>query len=163
MKKLLFILMPFLSLCACSSDDESRSSSTNQILYNGKAYRIDSVTLGYGRKICMYSGNYHLVVQDYQSRFSTEENCFVQNLGSSFFDDTTNSRLCDEWSGVGNNYHFTYDDGTESWGVAMGESSYVDIQKIGNQHSVSIMLTDNENSKRHTLKATYLGSIKVVK
>ena len=163
MKKLLFIMVAIVSLCACNSDDESRSSLTNQILYNGKAYRIDSVTFAYGRTIRMFSGNYHLLVQDAQNRFSLEDNCFVQNLSSSFFEDTTNSRLCDEWSGAGSNYHFTYDDGTESWIVAMGESSYVDIQKIGNQYSISILLTDNEKSKRHTLKATYLGSLKVVK
>lgn len=39
MKKLLFILVAIVSLCACSSDDDS--SVKNQFIFDGKAYQID--------------------------------------------------------------------------------------------------------------------------
>lgn len=168
MKKLLFILVAILTLCACSSDDDSRSSLTNQILYNGKAYRIDSVALGYGRQLFMYSGNFRLQVQDYQNRFELGNNNHIQDLGSSFFFELIGDKdkIYHIWDYKGmngfNGYHETYDDGTECWGSIMGEPSYVDIQKVGNQYSISVYLTDEGNSAQHTLKATYLGIPKVV-
>lgn len=170
MKKLLFILVAILSLCACSgSDDDSRSRLFNLITYDGKSYRVDSVTLTYDMKLYMYSGNYVLLVQDYQSRFVIENNIHIQDLGSSFFDKVIDNKGITyhiwDYKGMSGfvGYHQTYDDGTEGWGSLMGESSYVDIQKQGNQYLISVYLTDENNSAQHTLKASYLGIPRVVK
>lgn len=170
MKKLLFILVAVLSLCACSgSDEDNRSRLFSQITYDGKSYRVDSVALGYGMKLYMYSGNRRLLVQDYQSRFALGNNIHIQDLGSSFFDEIIDNKIISyhiwDYKGMSgfNGYHQVYDDGTECWGSLMGESSYVDIQKQGSQYFISVYLTDENNSAQHTLKATYLGIPRVVK
>ena len=158
-----------LSLCACSgSDDDGRSRLTNQITYDGKVYRIDSVTFGYGMKLYMYSGSYMLLVQDYQGNIKLGSHIHIQDLGSSFFYELIGDKgkTYHTWDYKGmngyNGYHHTYDDGTEDWGTLMGESSFIDIQKQGSQYFISVYLTDENNSPKHTLKATYLGMPKVV-
>jgi hypothetical protein len=59
MKKLLFILMAVLSLCACSSNDDSVAEVSNKFSVDGKDYPIEQITVG-GYFIKVKSGNYTL-------------------------------------------------------------------------------------------------------
>lgn len=60
MKKLLFLFMLLLSLCACSSDDGDKEIQ-NVISIDGKAYPIDRVILG-DREVFFYSARHELYI-----------------------------------------------------------------------------------------------------
>lgn len=143
MKKLLFILMAVLSLCACSSnDDDSRSANvTNQFVYDGKSYPIDKALI-HSRGVTLYSGDKY-TLEVYNCDFETGK----KNYLSAF-----------EYAEAG---IFIYlENGSQDyeyiWGFKdINESSYVTIKNNDEDNRTYIKVYINDGEK--SIKATYLG------
>lgn len=141
MKKLLFILVAILSLCACSSSDEE--SINNTFTLDGKSYQIDDVTLSI-RGVMFHSGEYTLNIyncdyevgkKNYLSAFKNAEALVMKGNG---------------W----------YGDILYSWDRdKIKEDSYVTVKENDDDNRTYVEAYINDGKK--IVKAKYLGTPKV--
>jgi hypothetical protein len=140
MKKLLITLMAVLSLCACSSNDES--SVSNQFLYDGKVYQIDSAYINHYVMI-LYSGEYHRFSVT-TARVEIGKKNYLKDLGSEAilyeFDKDGNEGYLHLWG---------------SHGSKMDKNSYLTIKNDDEDDRTYIEVYINDGEK--PIKATYLG------
>uniref|UniRef100_UPI0025F107DE hypothetical protein n=1 Tax=Prevotella sp. TaxID=59823 RepID=UPI0025F107DE len=140
MKKLLITLMAVLSLCACSSNDDS--SVSNQFLYDGKVYQIDSAYINHYVMI-LYSGEYHRFSVT-TARVEIGKKNFLKDLGSEAI-------LC-EYDKDGNEGYLHL---WGSHGSKMDKNSYLTIKNNDEDDRTYIEVYINDGEK--PIKATYLG------
>lgn len=144
MKKLLFILVAILSLCACcSSDDDSRSANvTNQFIYDGKSYKIDSAYINH-YVLILYSGKYHRLT------FNTSH---IQKGIKNFLSDISEEVILYEFDKDGNEGYLHF------WGIhgsIIDKSSYLTIKNNDEDNRTSIEAYVNDGVKN--IKVNYLG------
>lgn len=144
MKKLLFILVAIVSLCACSNDDDS--SVKNQFIFDGKAYQIDSAYINHYVMI-LYSGEYH--------RFSVSTTKVEIGKKNYLKDIGAEAMLC-EYDKDGNEGYLHL---WGSHGSKMDKNSYLTIKNNDEDKGTYIEVYINDGEK--TIKATYLGTPRV--
>ena len=144
MKKLLFILVTVLSLCACScsSDDDSRSANvTNQFVYDGKSYKIDSAYINH-YVLILYSGKYHRLT------FSTTH---IEIGKKNYLSNTSQESILYEFDEDGNEGYLHF------WGIhgsVIDKSSYLTIKDDDdNRTYIEAYVNDGDKS----IKVNYLG------
>lgn len=132
--------MALLSLCACSSNDES--SVSNQFLYDGKVYQIDSAYINHYVMI-LYSGEYHRFSVT-TARVEIGKKNYLKDLGSEAilyeFDKDGNEGYLHLWG---------------SHGSKMDKNSYLTIKNDDEDDRTYIEVYINDGEK--PIKATYLG------
>jgi len=132
--------MAVLSLCACSSNDES--SVSNQFLYDGKVYQIDSAYINHYVMI-LYSGEYHRFSVT-TARVEIGKKNYLKDLGSEAilyeFDKDGNEGYLHLWG---------------SHGSKMDKNSYLTIKNDDEDDRTYIEVYINDGEK--PIKATYLG------
>lgn len=144
MKKLLFILVAILSLCACSSsDDDSRSANVaNQFVYDGKSYKIDSAYINH-YVLILYSGKYHSLT------FSTSN----MEIGKkNYLSDIPEEVILYEFDKDGNEGYLHF------WGIhgsVIDKFSYLTVKKNDEDNRTNIDAYVNDGEK--DIKVTYLG------
>lgn len=135
--------MAVLSLCACSSNDES--SVSNQFLYDGKVYQIDSAYINHYVMI-LYSGEYHRFSVT-TARVEIGKKNYLKDLGSEAilyeFDKDGNEGYLHLWG---------------SHGSKMDKNSYLIIKNNDEDNRTYIEVYINDGEK--PIKATYLGVAK---
>lgn len=135
--------MAVLSLCACSSNDES--SVSNQFLYDGKVYQIDSAYINHYVMI-LYSGEYHRFSVT-TARVEIGKKNYLKDLGSEAilyeFDKDGNEGYLHLWG---------------SHGSKMDKNSYLTIKNDDEDDRTYIEVYINDGEK--PIKATYLGVAK---
>lgn len=132
--------MAVLSLCACSSNDES--SVSNQFLYDGKVYQIDSAYINHYVMI-LYSGEYH--------RFSVTT-ARVEIGKKNYLKDLGLEAILYEFDKDG------YEGYLHLWGShgsKMDKNSYLTIKNDDEDDRTYIEVYINDGEK--PIKATYLG------
>lgn len=132
--------MAVLSLCACSSNDES--SVSNQFLYDGKVYQIDSAYINHYVMI-LYSGEYHRFSVT-TARVEIGKKNYLKDLGSEAI-------LC-EYDKDGNEGYLHL---WGSHGSKMDKNSYLTIKNNDEDDRTYIEVYINDGEK--PIKATYLG------
>ncbi len=132
--------MAVLSLCACSSNDDS--SVSNQFLYDGKVYQIDSAYINHYVMI-LYSGEYHRFSVT-TARVEIGKKNFLKDLGSEAI-------LC-EYDKDGNEGYLHL---WGSHGSKMDKNSYLTIKNNDEDDRTYIEVYINDGEK--PIKATYLG------
>lgn len=148
MKKLLFILVAILSLCACSSSDEDGRSAnvTNQFVYDGTSYKIDSAYINH-YVLILYSGKYHRLT------FSTSN---IEIGKKNFLSDISEKVILCEFDKDGNEGYLHF------WGMlgsVIDKASYLTIKKHDEDNRTNIDAYVNDGEKN--IKVTYLGVPKV--
>ena len=132
--------MAVLSLCACSSNDDS--SVSNQFLYDGKVYQIDSAYINHYVMI-LYSGEYHRFSVT-TARVEIGKKNYLKDLGSEAilyeFDKDGNEGYLHLWG---------------SHGSKMDKNSYLTIKNNDEDDRTYIEVYINDGEK--PIKATYLG------
>ncbi len=132
--------MAVLSLCACSSNDES--SVSNQFLYDGKVYQTDSAYINHYVMI-LYSGEYHRFSVT-TARVEIGKKNYLKDLGSEAilyeFDKDGNEGYLHLWG---------------SHGSKMDKNSYLTIKNNDEDDRTYIEVYINDGEK--PIKATYLG------
>lgn len=132
--------MAVLSLCACSSNDES--SVSNQFLYDGKVYQIDSAYINHYVMI-LYSGEYHRFSVT-TARVEIGKKNYLKDLGSEAilyeFDKDGNEGYLHLWG---------------SHGSKMDKNSYLTIKNDDEDDRTYIEVYINDGEK--PIKAAYLG------
>lgn len=132
--------MAVLSLCACSSNDDS--SVSNQFLYDGKVYQIDSAYINHYVMI-LYSGEYHRFSVT-TARVEIGKKNYLKDLGSEAilyeFDKDGNEGYLHLWG---------------SHGSKMDKNSYLTIKNDDEDDRTYIEVYINDGEK--PIKATYLG------
>ena len=132
--------MAVLSLCACSSNDDS--SVSNQFLYDGKVYQIDSAYINHYVMI-LYSGEYHRFSVT-TTRVEIGKKNYLKDLGSEAI-------LC-EYDKDGNEGYLHL---WGSHGSKMDKNSYLTIKNNDEDDRTYIEVYINDGEK--PIKATYLG------
>lgn len=132
--------MAVLSLCACSSNDDSPVS--NQFLYDGKVYQIDSAYINHYVMI-LYSGEYHRFSVT-TTRVEIGKKNYLKDLGSEAI-------LC-EYDKDGNEGYLHL---WGSHGSKMDKNSYLTIKNDDEDDRTYIEVYINDGEK--PIKATYLG------
>lgn len=135
--------MAVLSLCACSSNDDS--SVSNQFLYDGKIYQIDSAYINHYVMI-LYSGEYHRFSVT-TTRVEIGKKNYLKDLGSEAilyeFDKDGNEGYLYLWG---------------SHGSKMDKNSYLTIKNDDEDDRTYIEVYINDGEM--PIKATYLGVAK---
>lgn len=167
MKKLLFIMVAIMSLCACGSNDEDVSTANliNQMSYDGRAYDIDSVRIykdeqGVCIGVSVYSNMYRLEIDNCELKAGHNNLLNSSGLHVTLYKKVESRRYLAthiwgyDWDGT----HFTTDDGYDVYGSSIGEElSYIEFQEQNQQAHIEAYITDSKNSKIHTVKAVYSG------
>ena len=132
--------MAVLSLCACSDSEDSAIS--NQFLYDGKVYQIDSAYINHYVMI-LYSEEYHRFSVT-TTRAEIGKKNYLKDLGSEAI-------LC-EYDKDGNEGYLHL---WGSHGSKMDKNSYLTIKNDDEDDRTYIEVYINDGEK--PIKATYLG------
>lgn len=168
MKKLLFIMVAIMSLCACSSDDGddvSTANLINQMSYNGRTYDIDSIRIykneqGVCIGLSVYSNMYRLEIENCELKVGHNDLSNSSGLHVTLYKKVESRRYLAThiWGYDWDDTNFTTDDGYEVYGSSIGEElSYIEFQEQNQQAHIEAYITDSKSTKIHTVNAVYSG------
>ena len=139
MKKLLFILVAMLSLCACSSSDDENVS--NAFSFNGKEYQISKASIS-ARGLHLSSNDYKLEVW----------NCDFE-IGKKNYLSAFDNALAFLSKANGEYQNYVY-----MWNVGkIKDDSYVTIKKNEDDNRTYVEVYVDDGTK--VVKAKYYGTI----
>lgn len=138
MKKLLFILVAILSLCACSSSDDE--SVSNNIVYESKSYPIEKACLDGRHLYLRFSGNYCVQVLNCDFEVGKKNYLTAFEYALAFVGKVNNEHM---------EYLYFWDTGK------IKDDSYVTIKKNDEDNRIYIEVYINNGLK--VLRAKYLG------
>jgi hypothetical protein len=169
MKKIILFVIA-ITICSCSGDDDNNSNSINKLIVDGVEYPLESGNLlNYGSDVGIYNIDLDIqspgiVVPDCteESAIGQGQNIYFEMWTSNpdFLDSMTYSIVDEEFLEVGDittsDYILNYDSDAQENTWTIISSGTVDVQKSGNNYTISWDLTGMDGE---VITGNYSGTL----